>query len=176
MNYLQQLTINNFYHQQLVILHIPLSDRAALFARIFSLLKPGGKMWIEDYFWRGPSPFSAEERRLLADNVFVPAGALPSRDEYEAALLGAGFVVAFNDVSDEWATFTAQRLQAFEASRERHVSTYNQATFDSLHLFYSSVSQCFAGGRLGGVKLLITKPITSDDNVDNDDNDAAEEL
>jgi cyclopropane fatty-acyl-phospholipid synthase-like methyltransferase len=141
-----------------VILHIPVSDRAALFARIFSLLKPGGRMYIEDYFWRGPDPFTAEERRLLADNVFVPSGTLPSRGEYEAALTGAGFEVQFSDVSEEWTLFTAQRLAAFEAAKERHVRVYNQATFDSLHLFYASVTQCFAGGRLGGVKLLITKP------------------
>jgi cyclopropane fatty-acyl-phospholipid synthase-like methyltransferase len=110
----------------LVILHIPLSLRAALFARIFSLLAPGGRMYIEDYFFRGPEPFSAEELSLLSEQVFVPDGALPSREEYEATLKEAGFEVEFRDVSDEWTVFTTQRLSAFEASKKRHVDVYNQ--------------------------------------------------
>lgn len=140
----------------LVVLHIPLQDRSALFSRVFQLLKPGGQMYIEDFFLL--NTFTDEERRSIQENVYVPNGNLPRKDEYIATLSGVGFEVTFEDSTAEWTGFTRDRLDTFRAAKSEHLKVYTQETYDSLDLFYSAVVALFEGSNLGGAKITIRKP------------------
>jgi cyclopropane fatty-acyl-phospholipid synthase-like methyltransferase len=144
----------------LVVLHIPLEDRHALFSRIFELLKPGGQMYIEDFFLLNTSPdgFTAEERSTLRDNIYVPQGELPRKNDYIATLTGLGFEVSFEDVTTQWREFTRMRWDTFRANKSRHIQVYTQDTYDSLDLFYGAVVKVFEGVNLGGAKIIIRKP------------------
>jgi cyclopropane fatty-acyl-phospholipid synthase-like methyltransferase len=140
----------------LVILHIPLSSRDALFQRLHRLLKPGARVYIEDFYRRG-ALFTAREQTLLAAEVYVPGADLPSREQYTATCAAAGFGVSFEDVSGEWAAFTRARRDAWQGQRERHERVHNAATWESLDRFYCAIVELFENGNLGGVRLVLTR-------------------
>lgn len=142
----------------LVILHIPFDSRVATFQKIYNLLKPGGKVYIEDYYAK--FELNDDDKYKLANDVYVPQGTLPSKEQYINTMIEAGFdsnKIEFNDASEEWNGFTSERLNIFQSKKERHIKVYNQATYDNLNHFYSSVSGLFDAGRLGGAKIILTK-------------------
>jgi cyclopropane fatty-acyl-phospholipid synthase-like methyltransferase len=142
----------------LMILHVPMQARSALFKRCYELLKPGGKLYIEDFYQKSESGFSTDEKELLMQEVSVPSGALPSREEYISQVEAVGFSdIDFQDVSAEWTTFTSDRLNVWRDQQERHERVHNHATWQSLDTFYGAVVSLFKEGNLGGVKLTITK-------------------
>lgn len=123
----------------LCILHIP--DRAALFDRVAKTLKPGGRVYIEDFYAR--HPLSPDDASALRDIVSCPY--LPSRDTYVAQLANAGLTaIAFEDVSPAWQTFVGERAAAYHTRCDRDTS---------LDTFYSTVARLFASGRVGGARL-----------------------
>ena len=67
-----------------MILHIPLEKRYVLFKKIFSLLKPGAKMYIEDYF--AGAPLTDAEKESLSKDVYIPGGELPTKEQYVTTL------------------------------------------------------------------------------------------
>jgi len=140
----------------LTILHIPVQERKLIFEKLFSMLKPGGKIYIEDYFKLGSS-FPAHEMESLAQNVYCAE--LPSAAEYASLLEEVGFErVQLDDVTTEWKTFVADRYGQFLANKDRFVSVHNATTFDSLDVFYRAVDQLFKGGNLGGAVIYAHKP------------------
>lgn len=144
----------------LVILHIPMEARVSLFKRCFDLLKPGGKLYIEDFFLQpsGGELLTDEEVRLMRDEISIPNAHLPTREEYIAQVESIGFSdVEFEDVSETWTNFTSGRLDLWCEQRERHERVHNEATWQSLHTFYSAVVSMFKSGKMGGVKLVLTK-------------------
>jgi len=133
----------------LVFLHIP--DRASLLSRCHDALKPGGALFVEDYYQRGP--LSAAERRALAEKVYCRY--LPDFAAYEAQLRDAGFTaVELEDQTESWAGFVAGRLAGFRADRDRLIAVHGQDLFDALDDFYATVDGLFAGGNLGGVRIV----------------------
>lgn len=145
----------------LVILHVAKSMREPLLQRCFNLLKPGGVVYFEDFFRKDNHEFTEEEASLLRKEVSVPDGGdLITQSEYIEQLRNVGFTdIDFQDVSEDWKSFTTERLQLWQQQKERHVRVYNEVTWESLNTFYSSVVALFNGGTLGGVKLKMTKPI-----------------
>ena len=145
---------------------LPLSARQAAFTRAFDLLKPGGRMYIEDFFLlsggaggsQGDNGFTPTEMELLRDEVYVPDGDLPSREAYTDTLRSVGFEVDFQDVTAEWTSFTAGRHEAWRNERARHERVHNAETWNALDRFYSAIVTLFGGGNLGGVRLILTKP------------------
>lgn len=127
----------------LCILHIP--DRDTLFQKAASALKPGGKIYIEDYFAR--TALSGEAGDQLRDVVSCPY--LPNRDQYISDLKRAGFYdIQFEEVSEEWAKFV----------HERAVSNQQRGTSEApLTLFYDTVDALFTGRELGGACITATK-------------------
>lgn len=137
----------------LTFLHIP--DRPALYRRCFGALKPGTGMYVEDYFARGR--FTDDETRLLAEEVYCQYA--PTLEEYERDLTGAGFQdIQLIDMSNEWATFVAQRYAGFVAARERNIELHGETIVAGLDQFYAAVDKLFAGGNLGGLRLIAQKP------------------
>ncbi|WP_372944093.1 methyltransferase domain-containing protein, partial [Shewanella sp.] len=133
----------------LVFLHIP--DRASLLGRCHDALRPGGALFVEDYYQRGP--LSAVERRALAEKVYCRY--LPDFATYRAQLRAAGFTaIELRDRTESWAGFVAERLAGFRAERERLIALHGRDLVDSLDDFYATVDGLFAGGNLGGVRIF----------------------
>ena len=53
----------------------------------------------------------------------------------------------------DWADFTAQRLLAFRAGRERHLRVHGEAIVGALEDFYAAVDRQFQSGKLGGIRV-----------------------
>lgn len=155
-------TDNNSYDASfsiLVILHIPMESRVSVFKRCFDLLKPGGKLYIEDFFHQSSKgKFTDSEIELLEKEVSVPGGVLPTKEEYIQQVTECGFSdVDFRDVTSEWTEFTTGRLGVWREQKARHIRVHNEPTYESLDRFYEAVVSLFQGGTLGGVKLTMTK-------------------
>jgi len=127
----------------LCITHIP--DRAPVFAKTARLLRPGGRLYIEDLYRRGAMDETAD--RLVRDVVQSPA--LPDRDTYTAELAAAGFVdIEFRDMSDVWARFVADRAEAYRRRPDADPALLG---------FYQTVASLFTSGALGGVRLTCVR-------------------
>lgn len=138
----------------LVFLHIP--DKLSLLSSCATMLKAGGTLFVEDYYRR--SSFTESELASLATDVFCRD--LPTQEEYIAALESAGFDnIQFIDKTNEWTSFVTDRLAKFEGNRETFISSHGEATYKSLHYFYTSVVTLFAGGNLGGVRIIASKKL-----------------
>jgi len=149
---LEQLDLPNhsfdYWFSLLVFLHIP--DRAALFANCAKVLKPGGSFYIEDFFQR--QPLTQIEQVALADVVACPY--LPTREQYLADLETAGFIeLEFQEVTSLWQPWVAERAAKFEAQREDDKRNDDMAIINSFSRFYQVMSELFAGGNLGGVRI-----------------------
>jgi len=139
----------------LVFLHVPLVKRPVLFSSCFSCLRTDGIMQIEDYFMI--NPFTAVERQSLLEDVYCPG--LPTQQQYIAALEGAGFVdVVFESMTDRWNEFVHSRLEVYKKQKDRHTRIHGIATVVGLTFFYERVAELFAGGNLGGARILARRP------------------
>ncbi|MFV2031919.1 MAG: cyclopropane-fatty-acyl-phospholipid synthase family protein [Gammaproteobacteria bacterium] len=132
----------------LALYHIP--ERDYLLARCRDILKPGGKFYTEDLCSIGE--FNREESDELERELY--AITLPEMGQYRQDVTRAGFEIElFEDMTDDWAALTHQRLDAYRADRSRHVRVHGEATVDALDLFYSTVDKYFQSGKLAGVRL-----------------------
>ena len=137
----------------LAFLHIP--DRERLYRRCHEALRPGGGMYVEDYFER--RPFTDGERETLAVKVY--SRNLPRLDELRRDLGRAGFAeVVIEDVTASWTVHVAERAQAYRDNREHEVALHGEQVFAGLDDFYSSIAGLFRAGNLGGVRLLARRP------------------
>ncbi len=133
----------------LVFLHIP--DRARLFAACHRALRPGAGMYIEDFtLLSEPTP---EQREALRVKVQCPY--VPSPEVYRTDLAGAGFpTVDFEDVTDEWTAYTAERAAAFRSSRDRQVRVHGAEVAAGLEDFFDTMAGLYADGVLGGARIV----------------------
>ena len=137
----------------LAFLHIP--DRERLHAACRRALKPGGWLYVEDFFER--SPFTDREREDLAQKVYCAA--LPSLDALRGGLDDAGFVdVEVHDLSESWAEFVRGRSVAYRGARARQVELHGIEVFEGLEDFYATIVRLFEGGHFGGFRVLARRP------------------
>jgi sarcosine/dimethylglycine N-methyltransferase len=133
----------------LCFLHI--ADRRRLLAACRAALHPGGAMYIEDF--AKARELTIEETGALEVKVQCPV--LPSPTEYVAQLRAAGFVdIHVEDVTSQWAAFTASRLEDFRAARVRNVAVHGLDIVDGLDDFYATVAGLFDTGAIAGLKIL----------------------
>jgi cyclopropane fatty-acyl-phospholipid synthase-like methyltransferase len=133
----------------LALLHIP--DRPRLLTQIVRTLRPGGRVFLEDFSMR--APFEAPELRDLREIVFGIT--VTSVADYVADLRAAGFSeIDPVDMTDEWTPFVTERLRAFRENRATYVSAHGEAAYTAQETFYAAVARLFEGGRLGGVRLV----------------------
>ena len=133
----------------LCFLHI--ADRRRLLAACRAALAAGGAMYIEDYAKRREP--TADEAAALEVKVQCPV--LPSPVEYDAQLRAAGFGdIHVDDVTSQWAAFTASRLDEFRAARARNISVHGLDIVDGLDDFYATVAGLFDNGVIAGLKIL----------------------
>ena len=137
----------------LVFLHI--ERKRELLSRCADLLRPGGTLYVEDFFER--APFSPAERRALEVDVY--ASSLPTREEYIAALCAAGFAdIEWRDMTGTWTTFVGERAAAWEASKGRTLRVHGATLYEGMGHFFGSMSDLFSGGNLGGVRITARLP------------------
>lgn len=135
-----------FYH---------IADHQTLLSQVFKALKPGGRLYVEDLFRH--SDFDEAELAHLTQMLYGQY--LPYRKAYEDNLTSAGFThIDFDDRTNTWRPYVAERVAAWTARRSELVAVHGEAIVDSLAAFYHSVSLLFESGKLGGVRLLATKP------------------
>ena len=137
----------------LVFLHIP--ERRRLYRRCFEALRPGGAMYVEDYFERGA--LTGGERGMLAEKVYCRD--LPHLEALRRDLAAAGFAeVGIEDVTAFWTAHVAERARSWRAGRQREAALHGEEVFAGLDDFYSSIARLFQGGNLGGMRLIARKP------------------
>ncbi|OLN94127.1 Demethylrebeccamycin-D-glucose O-methyltransferase 2 [Colletotrichum chlorophyti] len=127
----------------LCILHIP--ERELLFKKAHDVLKPGGRMYIEDFFAR--TALDEKTRGILCNSISCPG--LPDKSKYLAELEEAGFqVTCWVDMSKIWTEYVRRRAVDFRS--EPSVDT-------NLTNFYDAVDEVFSGGQVGGVRITCQK-------------------
>jgi len=137
----------------LTFLHIP--ERETLLSRCFRRLRPGGRIWVEDFFAR--RALSEEESGLLANEVFCQR--LDSLDDYRASIEEARFQdIDFRDMTESWGEFVGSRLEAFREDRSRFAGIHGEAAFLALEAFYSVMDRLFSSGALGGLRWSASRP------------------
>ena len=137
----------------LCFLHIP--DRETLLTKCFAALKPGGRIFIED-FTKLTEP-SADEWDILRQKVLCSY--LPRQEEYEQQLQAAGFEnIIAEDVSTAWTAFTRERHDAWNARRERNLELHGPEITDGMEDFYKTAADLYGSGVLGGVRISAVHP------------------
>lgn len=137
----------------LAILHIP--DRPRLCARIARTLRPGGICFIEDLTMR--APFSAADLHDLRQDVFGVS--VTSIDDYVADLHAAGLTdIVAEDLTEDWAPFAIARWHTWRTDRAAHVQAQGEGAYAAQERFYAVIAQLYAGGSLGGVRLIAPAP------------------
>ena len=133
----------------LALYHIP--GRGVLLDRCRTLLADSGFFFAEDLYER--RPFDGTERARLSSELF--ANELTSSDRYRRDLVEAGFeVVVMDDMTDDWTAFTQIRLAEYVKQRERHLRVHGEAVFETMCGFYETMVRLFAGGKLGGIRVV----------------------
>ena len=132
----------------LCIAHIPKSAREALFRQAARLLKPGGKMYIEDFYdksYKDNSTSHLTEREVHQLQAIMATPYLPSASSYIADVTAASFdSIDFEDVSEKWTQLVCARSERYKASEKPNAA---------LQEFYATVAELFKAGNLGGVRL-----------------------
>ena len=130
-------------------LHIP--DRPRLASRIARALKPGGQLYLEDLYRRGP--FSESCERDVREILFGTN--LTSVEAFTADLAAAGFAeIAVSNLTGDWSAFARDRLPAWRAGRERHIRVIGEPSYAAIEGFYSLIVRLYGTGSLGGIRLV----------------------
>jgi SAM-dependent methyltransferase len=94
----------------LCFLHLPESDRVPTFRKAAGLLKPGGKIYIEDFYTHGVMGEYEASRLARATGCRY----LPTKREYFEHLIDGGFKnIQFVDVTHQWKEFAEVRYNNF---------------------------------------------------------------
>ncbi|GLE04952.1 hypothetical protein PINS_up013933 [Pythium insidiosum] len=121
-----------------------------LFTRCYQGLKPGGVLYVEDFFRRGVS-FSNEELQILRDDISCRTELLSHGELVTLLQDDVGFeIVRFEDVTDKWAPFVSARATAFASNMQEHAIVDGGDAAKALLHFYKQVATVFAHKNLGG--------------------------
>jgi SAM-dependent methyltransferase len=132
----------------MVFLHI--GDRSTLFHQCATLLKPGGRFYIEDYYQR--QPLNPQESKILADQVACPR--LPNQGQYWADLQQAGLRdIQFEDVTSLWQQWVQDRADRFLSQQTENLALHGPELVAGYTHFYQQVALLFTGCNLGGARI-----------------------
>ena len=136
----------------LTFLHIP--DRSSLLKICYNILKPDGKMFIEDFCKH--DEFDEEEMNILSEDVYCAY--LPTSEEYRKQLFENGFTeIELIEKIDCWKNFVKERIEKFVENRNHHINIHDIEIVEDLEDFYKKMSQLFEGGKLGGLRIIAKK-------------------
>ncbi|KAJ9458509.1 Sarcosine/dimethylglycine N-methyltransferase [Diplonema papillatum] len=142
----------------LTILHIHVSERTRVWKNANKALRSGGMIYVEDFYCDEPEKLSEEQKGMLARDVYIPEGLLPTRDEYVRTLEEAGFTnIRWSDETQTWRGFVEARRQAYADQKERHLRVHNEEIFNQMDYFNTTVSSLFSHSPLRGVRIVAEK-------------------
>ena len=137
----------------LTFLHIP--ERTALLGCCFECLRPGGSIFVEDFYAR--PALGPEQRDMLAKEVYCRE--LPSWERCRRQIETAGFEqIEMEDMTDGWSQFVSDRLDAFRQDKERFVAVHGGVAFEPLEHFYAVMVELFRSDGLGGLRWIARRP------------------
>ncbi|KAG2788361.1 hypothetical protein JG687_00015669 [Phytophthora cactorum] len=128
-----------------------------LFQRCYDSLKPGGFLYVDDFFHRGESLTNEDELTLKQD---IYCADLLRQDEIRAVLKACGFEkLDFQDVTIKWRPYVSDRATQYHAALETHIARDGEAAAHDLDHFYTRVARLFRAGNVGGYTLIVRKPL-----------------
>jgi sarcosine/dimethylglycine N-methyltransferase len=137
----------------LAISHV--DDRPRLLRNVSSALRPGGQCYVEDLCQR--VPWATADLRDLRE--IVHGISVTGIEDYADDLRRAGLIdVVATDLTDDWAPYAAERLQAWRANRADYAAVHGEDAWAALELFYATIDRLYRGGSLGGVRLSGRRP------------------
>eukprot|EP00736_Rhodelphis_marinus_P009662 Rmarinus@m.22435 len=135
----------------LVVLHIP--ERVKLFKRCYELLRPGGKLYLEDFY--GNDDFTVDELAILKESVYCHY--LPTKSVYCQQLQEAGFTnIEFRDRTTVWANFVRERAIQYREATERNIRVHGAKVVNEQQKFYDDINLLFQG-HLRGACVVASK-------------------
>ena len=128
-----------------------------LFTRCFDSLKPGGVLYVDDFFLRGDE-LTEEDQRTLKQDIYCAE--LLQKEQLTALLTTCGFATPeFEDTTTKWRPYVMDRAQQYHATLDTHIARDGEAAARSLDQFYTCVGQLFRAGNVGGYTLVVRKPL-----------------
>ncbi|RDD37167.1 Phosphoethanolamine N-methyltransferase [Trichoplax sp. H2] len=133
----------------LAVNHI--EDKAGLFKKLFTMLKKGGKIYIEDFYQKGPVTENEREILFIED--------LPTIEEYRKYLVDAGFInIEILNVTSSWIKFVTNRAEVFANERAQNCASFGEETVNSLQDFYDGMKSLYDTNTIGGVQIYAQSP------------------
>ncbi len=130
----------------LALFHIP--NRPSYLSRLNAAIAPGGMLFAEDLYAKGPPADPQDFARHLFPNSLVDLA------DYRSSLRDAGFeLVQLDDMTADWAAFTADRLAAFRATRADYEARHGPEGYAVIETFYDKMAGYFADGSVGGLRM-----------------------
>lgn len=137
----------------LVFLHI--TDKEKLFERLSSSLKPGGKLYFDDFIIYQDKPLTDNEKSMLS--TVVSCDRLCTAAEYKQILGEKGFKdIVIKDMTEPFLSFTKTRTTAWDDNKEANVKKYGKDVVDGYTEFVHTMVALFEGN-LGGCNITATK-------------------
>ncbi|KAG7400478.1 hypothetical protein PHYBOEH_005506 [Phytophthora boehmeriae] len=128
-----------------------------LFRRCFESLKPGGFLYIDDFFLRGEQ-LTVQDEQTLREDVYCSE--LLAREKIVSTLTACGFEEPrFTDVTAKWLPYLSDRSITYHADLATHIALDGEATARELDHFYKRVARLFQAGNVGGYTLIVRKPL-----------------
>ena len=136
----------------LALYHIPNRQKSCM--RIFELLKPGGRVFIED--------LTVCDRNanvnwdLLKKDLF--ANSLICLDDYKSYFENVGFKIdVCEDMTINWTEFTRNRYSSFLERKNDFIDIHGSELFDQMDYFYMKIVEYFNMKAIGGLRLICSK-------------------
>ncbi|OWZ18793.1 Phosphoethanolamine N-methyltransferase 1 [Phytophthora megakarya] len=128
-----------------------------LFQRCYDSLKPGGVLYVDDFFLRGDK-LTEEDQLTLQQDVYC-ADLLPL-EEIQSVVRACGYETPkIEDVTSKWQPYVSERATQYHANLETHIARDGEATALGLDHFYTRVADLFQAGNVGGYTLVVRKPL-----------------
>ncbi|KAG7389549.1 hypothetical protein PHYPSEUDO_010194 [Phytophthora pseudosyringae] len=128
-----------------------------LFQRCYESIKPGGFLYVDDFFLCGDKLTEEDELTLKKD---IYCADLLRQEEIRAVLGACGFEKAeFRDVTTKWQPYLSDRAAQYNATLETHIARDGEAAARGLDHFYSRVALLFRAGNVGGYTLVARKSL-----------------
>ena len=152
LNYENKSNHFNYIVSWLALYHIPNRQKSCM--RIFELLKPGGRVFIED--------LTVCDRNanvnwdLLKKDLF--ANSLICLDDYKSYFENVGFKIdVCEDMTINWTEFTRNRYSSFLERKNDFIDIHGSELFDQMDYFYMKIVEYFNMKAIGGLRLICSK-------------------
>ena len=136
----------------LALYHIP--NRQKSCQKIFELLRPGGRVFIEDLTVLDHNVNVNWE--LLKNDLF--ANSLISIDDYKNYFENVGFKIdVCQDMTINWSEFTRDRHSHFLDKKNDFIDLHGLELFNQMEDFYMKINAYFDMKAIGGLRLICSK-------------------